>query len=123
MGEDIEKVLSGRVYRVCNVRLRLFNGEKVLTSTRDSTFKEINYETMDNLQEIEAEILVDELNEVKVMVVQHVEEIEDIDRFLKCRHCQKKLQASVAGKIIACDSCRHRMRVADWIVQSKCRFA
>lgn len=104
--QDIDQVVSGRVYRVSNVRVRLFNGTKLLTSTRNSTFEEINDET-------EAKKLLDDLNDLKSMVVQSIQQIENIDRFLKCLHCNKKLQTSITGKIIACDSCHHRMRVAD----------
>ncbi|XP_028394406.1 uncharacterized protein LOC114518585 [Dendronephthya gigantea] len=101
------KVESGKVYSLTNAPVRLFNGKKQLTSTKNSNFREIQDEEMAKLEDGEAKKRLDEISKVKYFTIQRVKVIENIDRFLKCKRIeyQKKLQVSVHGESIMCNSC------------------
>ena len=110
---DIKKVETGKVYRISNVRVRNQDGGKILSSTPTSTFVVIKDDTLDKLDEKNAKSMLDELDDFYRIDINSIDSVEAVDKFLSCVHCSKKLQSCTKGKIVKCDRCSHRMRIAD----------
>ena len=106
----IEKLEEGNTYTLCGVRVREWNGERKLSTTKECTILPNN----DNeLKAIPFDPSAEETSFEDVYVtvnVSNFSSIEDVHKFLQCGNCSRKILQVNSGLIVHCDRCGHSAR-------------
>lgn len=107
---NIRQLRLGHVYRISPVGIRLWSGQKKISTTvntrvtvvEDESFSGIAVEDRD-----EARILGEE-----VLEIDNILSVEKVEHFSKCVNCTRKLVQVTSENIVQCDRCGHSMRLS-----------
>lgn len=108
--ENIKELTLGYVYRLRPVGIRLWSGQKKMSTTvntritvvDDDPFPEVAVQDCDD---------ADVLGEM-VLQIENILSVEKVEHFSKCRNCTRKLVQVTSEKIVRCDRCGHSMRLS-----------
>ena len=106
--KQISEVVPSGVYLFTAVQIRIWSGEKKLTTTMDTTVTPIDDEDLSQITLPEG----DEMSAFsKVINVAWIDIIKCVNVSLLCSNCSKKILQASATAIIRCDKCKCRMCV------------
>ena len=107
--KNIPQLRLGRVYRLSPVGIRLWSGQKKISTTtntrvtvvEDESFSAINVKDPDEVG----------LGE-EVIDIDSILSVEKVEHFSKCVNCTRKLVQVTSENIVQCDRCGHSMRLS-----------
>ena len=107
----IEKLEEGSTYTLFSVRVREWNGERKLSTTKECTIVANNDDKLKaipfdpNTPQSALEDLYETIN------VSNFSSIQDVQKFIQCINCFRKILQVDSGLIVHCDRCGHSARV------------
>ena len=107
---NIPQLRLGNVYRLTPVGIRLWSGQKKISTTvntrvtvvEDESFTEIAVEHHDEARKLGEEVLE----------IDNILSVEKVEHFSKCVNCTRKLVQVTLENIVQCDRCGHSMRLS-----------
>jgi len=104
---NIRQLRLGHIYRLSPVGIRLWSGQKKISTTintrvtvvEDESFSEIAVEDCDDARELGEE----------VFEIDNILSVEKVEHFSKCVNCNRKLVQVTSENIVQCDRCGHSM--------------
>ena len=107
---NIRQLRLGHIYRLSPVGIRLWSGEKKISTTintrvtvvEDESFSEIAVEDCDDARKLGEE----------VFEIDNILSVEKVEHFSKCVNCTRKLVQVTSENIVQCDRCGHNMRLS-----------
>jgi DNA-directed RNA polymerase subunit RPC12/RpoP len=108
--DQIKLVEPGTVYRLTNVQIHVWAGEKRLSSTKESIFTSIADNNLEDLSISQAEVQSDVIKELTIPQTDLIKKVETVPH---CSRCFHKLLQTTASRMARCDQCGFRMRLAD----------
>ena len=116
---EIKSVSEGTVYVVNNVNVRMNDLVKMLSTTPQTTFLEVDGDELEALDDSVAIQMLEESDET-IVLAQAFRSV-DADKYRCCVHCSKKLAPGLETKIVKCTRCYRRMRLQDCELNVSCR--
>ncbi len=108
--DQIKLVEPGSVYRLTNLQVRVWAGEKKLSSTKESLFTSIANKDLQDVSVLQADVQSDV---IKAITVPYIDLVKKVETSTHCCGCFRKLLQTTASKTARCDRCGSRMRLAD----------
>ncbi|XP_067042635.1 uncharacterized protein [Acropora muricata] len=101
----IDKVQQGLVYTFTNLQVRVWSGKKKLSTAirtvvqpvQDPALSQIPIDSTDKETE-------------ETLQVSDVHSVQKIEKYLKCKHCNKKILQGTCTDVIQCERCGFIMR-------------
>lgn len=98
-------VFTGLVYTLTNLQVRVWSGEKKLSMTvrtfvqpvQDPALSETPIDSTDKETE-------------ETLQISDVHSVQKIDKYFKCKHCNKKIVQGTCTDVIQCECCGFIMR-------------
>ena len=116
---EIESVSEGTVYVVSNVNVKMNDLVKILSTTPQTIFTEVDGDELEDLDDSVAIQMLEESGETTVLA-QAFRSV-DADKYHCCVHCSKKLTPGLETKVVKCTRCYRRMRLQDCELNVSCR--
>ena len=116
---EITSVSEGTVYVISNVNVRMNELVKMLSTTPQTIFSEVDDDVLEELDDSVAIHLLEESDD-SIVLAQAFQSV-DVDKYRCCIHCSKKLTPGLETKVVKCTRCYRRMRLQDCKLNVSCR--
>lgn len=105
---------TGKLYLLQDVHVRIWNGNKKVSTTINSTITPLNDDSLEAINVAQEDIQSDVIRSITVPNISFVRKVESS---IACVACSRKVLQSTDNKFVSCDRCGSTMRIRDCNIQ------